>query len=237
MILHVPHSSQETLGYKINNRDRELLRMTDHFTNDLYSCQDAVRVEFGVSRLICDVERFEEDEQESMSRFGMGVCYEKDTEGNPLRVVSAKDKQEIIQKHYRPHHELLRDAVKKELETKDSSLIVDCHSFPDTPYYFNSDYGKKRPDVCIGADEFHTSKELALKVKKFFLKKGYWVEINSPYSGSMVPLDYYRKNKNVESIMIELNRKLYVDEEGFKIENYDELKRDVSELLNILESF
>ena len=34
--------------------------------------------------------------------------------------------------------------------------------------------------------------------------------------------------------MIEVNRKLYMDDEGFKIEYYDDLKKELSALLDIL---
>jgi N-formylglutamate amidohydrolase len=37
------------------------------------------------------------------------------------------------------------------------------------------------------------------------------VKINSPYSGTIIPLKYYQKDKRVKSIMIEINRNLYMD--------------------------
>jgi len=231
MILHIPHSSTNTLDYILSNKEQEILRMTDHFTDDLYTCRDASRVVFGLSRLICDVERFENDNEESMSRFGMGVCYTKNTEGKKLRDVTAKDKKYIIENYYRVHHKQLSDEVDKELEEDGNTLIVDCHSFPDKSYYFNSDFNENRPDICIGTDEFHTPKILIEKVKSFFLSKGYYVQVNSPYSGSMVPLKHYKKNKNVSSIMIEINRKLYMYEDGFKTEHYHDLKKEITELL------
>jgi len=234
MILHIPHSSTQTLDYTLNNKNREILRMTDWYTDDLYQCKDATSIKFGLSRLICDVERFENDKEEYMSRFGMGVCYKKDTEGNILRKVTFKDKINIIKNYYRPHHKKLSDEVEKELKNNNSSLIIDCHSFPDISYYFNSDYNQKRPDICIGTDDYHTPKELLQKIKVYFLAKGYVVQVNAPYTGTIVPLKYYKRDKRVSSIMIELNRKLYIDENGFKTEHYDILKDEISELLCLL---
>ncbi len=231
MILHIPHASQETLDLELNNRDRELLRMTDHFTDELYTNENATRVVFGLSRLICDVERFEADEQESMSKFGMGVCYTTDTDGEVLRDVTAQEREDIVKNYYYPHHQKLSDAVDKELSEKGSALVIDCHSFPDTPYYFNSDFNKIRPDICIGTDSYHTPKELVEVVKSFFLKKGYKTSVDAPYSGTMVPLKHYKKDKRVNSIMIEINRKLYMDDEGFKTEHFDVLKEELTELL------
>jgi len=41
---------------------------------------------------------------------------------------------------------------------------------------------------------------------------GYTLEINQPYAGSIVPMAFYHKDRRVVSIMIEVNRKLYMDE-------------------------
>jgi N-formylglutamate deformylase len=69
-----------------------------------------------------------------------------------------------------------------------------------------------RPDICIGTDEHHTSKKLTECVVGFFKSKGYSVCINTPYSGSMVPLKYFRSSLKLSTIMIEVNRKLYMNE-------------------------
>jgi len=232
MILHIPHSSTVTLNYNINNKRRELLRMTDHFTDELYSSNDVTEVIFGLSRLVCDVERFSDDALESMSRVGMGVCYTTDTEGEELRVVTQKDKQDIIESYYEPHHKRLSDEVDLELKETGKSLIIDCHSFPNKAYYFNSDFNENRPDICIGTDSFHTPLILTQTIKKFFLQKGYDVRVDSPYCGTMVPMKHYKKDSRVSSIMLEVNRRLYMDEEGFKTEHFKRLQEELSEILN-----
>jgi len=234
MILHIPHSSTNTQEYKLNNQDREIQRMTDHFTDELYHNDQATKIIFNLSRLICDVERFSDDEQESMSKFGMGVCYTKDTQGEKLRDVSKDEKEDILNRYYYPHHKALELAVDRELEQKGEALIVDCHSFPDKSYHFNSDFGKSRPDICIGTDSFHTPKESLQSIKDFFLSKGYNVSVDRPYSGTMVPMKHYKKDKNVHSIMIEINRKLYMDDTGLKNQHFETLKEELSEVLRTL---
>lgn len=234
MILHIPHASTNTLGYNINNKERELLRMTDHFTDELYACKGSKRIVFNVSRLVCDVERFSDDNEEHMSQFGMGVCYTIDTEGKELKTVSKEQKKYILDNYYSPHHQNLTDVVEEELKEQGRALIVDCHSFPDEPYYFNSDYGKKRPDICIGTDSYHTPKEMVQKVKQYFLSKGYDVRVDDPYSGTIVPLKYYKQNKNVHSLMIEVNRKLYMMRSGERTDHFIDLQNELNELLGIL---
>ncbi|MBP9591040.1 MAG: hypothetical protein KBE42_03165 [Steroidobacteraceae bacterium] len=40
--------------------------------------------------------------------------------------------------------------------------MIDCHNFPSVALpYEMADSPNARPDLCIGADDFHTSDELA----------------------------------------------------------------------------
>jgi len=237
MILHIPHASTNTLDLSLADKAQELLRLTDHFTDELYEYKDATSLVFGVSRLICDVERFKDDTQENMSKYGMGVCYTKTTDGEKLRDVSDEQREYLVKNYYDVHHQRLSNEVDGELEQYNASLIVDCHSFPDTTSYFHSDHGKRRPDICLGTDSFHTPKKLLELVKVYFLSKGYEVAVNSPYGGTMVPLKHYKKDERVHSIMIELNRRLYIDEDGYKIEHFNELQSELQEVLKIANSY
>jgi N-formylglutamate amidohydrolase len=56
-------------------------------------------------------------------------------------------------------------------------------------------------------------------LERNFKEIGYSVKINTPFSGSIVPLGFYKKEKKVISVMIEVNRKLYMNEETFKNQN------------------
>ncbi len=232
MILHIPHSSTKIPKNMIFKSDinRELLRMTDWFTDELYHHEDASRVVLHVSRLVCDVERFADDAQESMSKKGMGVCYTCNSYGEPFRDVDIKEKERILEHYYYPHHQKLTDAVNDELHQEGHSLIVDCHSFPNELHAYHTNL--KRPDFCIGSDTFHTPPELVAFAKELLQKKGYEVLVNEPYSGTMVPMKHYGKTKEVASIMIEINRRLYLNEEGKKSSNFEDIQNVVFELLS-----
>lgn len=67
---------------------------------------------------------------------------------------------------------------------------------------------------------------MTLLVKNHFEKNGYSTEINIPYSGTIVPLQLYG-NKNISSIMIEINKKTYMNSK----EDYKKLKETINELL------
>jgi hypothetical protein len=53
---------------------------------------------------------------------------------------------------------------------------------------------------------------LAKATTEFYRKRDYRVKQNAPFSGSIVPLSYYRKEPMVQSIMIEINRSIVHDE-------------------------
>jgi N-formylglutamate amidohydrolase len=56
-------------------------------------------------------------------------------------------------------------------------------------------------------------------------QQGFSVDINKPYAGTLVPLKFYAKDKRVTSIMIEIRRDLYMDEQtGLKNENFENIE-------------
>ena len=223
LILHIPHSSiyfPHRKGFLIsaNQLLKEAEYLGDLHTEELfYPYQQRNRhraVVAGFSRVFCDVERYEDDEVEIMSRFGMGATYTHNDAGEQIRDMSTALREEILSGYYRPHHKKLEQQVEECLDSKEEVLIVDCHSFPSVPFNNSilSFSGEMRPDICIGTDEYHTSKELTGFVVDYFQSKGYSVSINTPYSGSMVPLRFYRSSLKLSTIMIEINRKLYMNE-------------------------
>ena len=94
-----------------------------------------------------------------------------------------------------------------------------------------------RPDICIGTDEFHTPKDLIDFSVDYFQNKGYRVKLNSPYSGTIVPLEYYRNDNRVKSIMVEVNRKLYLRDGGNEqSDEYQKTRKAVQEYIRMLRS-
>ena len=222
IILHIPHSSThipEEYRYQFTLSDDELerenLRITDHFTDDLFSGLQGQykKVVAPVSRLLVDMERFADDEQEPMAIKGVGCIYRTTSTGKPLRhQISDKERQNLMQEYYYPHHEVLTDTVDEILKNSSRCLIIDCHSFPSTPLSYDENQVIPRPDICLGSDRCHTPKELVETAKIVFEKYKLSVEVNTPYSGTMVPIKHYHSDTRVQSLMIEVNRKLYMNE-------------------------
>jgi N-formylglutamate amidohydrolase len=240
LVLHIPHSSTKIplLDGYVSTQDEiqdEIIKLTDWYTDDLFDSETDYKIVTPFSRIFCDVERFADDELEVMSKFGMGVLYEKFDNGNILRVVSPELKQEVLKNYYLVHHELLSKVVKTSLEQTQSCLILDCHSFPSSPLTRAIVRDEIRPNFNIGTDSYHTPKHIIDESINYFKSKGYTLGIDTPYSGSIVPMEYYQKDKRVTSIMLEVNRGLYLKANtNEKSENYNKTKEIVQEYINLL---
>ena len=237
LILHIPHSSVNIPlldGYikdadKINN---ELVKLTDWYTDELFYSETDSMIIAPFSRIFCDVERFDNDEDEIMSKFGMGVLYESFDDGSLLRKVSPDLRSEIIRDYYWKHHNALLEEVNKQLKNDGSCLIVDCHSYPSKPLIRDLDQTTARPDFNIGNDKYHTPQKLIDASIAYFEQKGYSIGVDWPYKGTIVPLEHYQKNKKVHSIMLEVNRELYLNEpSNEKSDRFNEIKEIVKSYL------
>jgi N-formylglutamate amidohydrolase len=231
MILHIPHSSTRipSSATFIKNISDDLFRMTDHRTDELFAFSATSIVRFGYSRLFCDVERFVDNEP--MEQYGHGLCYTKDSFGNPLRNLTSEQRQYIIDNFYTPHHTELSIACNSALSLFDTVVLVDCHSFSDTVLPHESD--TNRPDFCLGTDSFHTPIELVNSIKSVLEDLGYTVAINSPFAGTIVPKIHYQKTEQLKSIMIEVNRKLYMNNNA----DFAKTKSAVDHVLTVINNY
>ena len=143
-IFHIPHSSDLIPAdvrshFSLTDQQlfEELRLMTDWFTSDLFSSavqELGVSIEFPISRLVVDPERFEDDAKEIMIKKGMGVLYTQTSSGTSLRDSSKTIggyRDALLQEYYYPHHAALASAVNSELDEHGRALIIDCHSYPN----------------------------------------------------------------------------------------------------------
>lgn len=68
-----------------------------------------------------------------------------------------------------------------------------------------------RPDICIGTDPFHTPAALVEQLAAACEAVGWSVQVDAPYAGAMVPGRFFRREPRVQSVLIEVNRGLYVE--------------------------
>jgi N-formylglutamate amidohydrolase len=222
-IIHLPHASRaipadvrEAVCLSDSELEAQLDRLTDHYTDELFSAKhpDVIPLVYPVSRFVVDPERFSEDVLEPMAMRGQGAVYTKTVDGLPFRnQLSLDDRNSLMDRFYWPHHNQLDHLAGTALAAHGRALIVDAHSFPSSPLPVDLDQSADRPDICIGSDEFHTPVELVDVIKVMFKDAGFSVGVNNPYCGTLVPNQFYGKDNRVKSVMIEINRRLYLQDE------------------------
>ncbi len=223
LVLHIPHASTKipadlrgTFLLSDQELQAELDRITDHATDLIFqqAFPGVPAVVFPVSRLVVDPERFCDDSEEPMSQVGMGVLYSHGTLRQLIREQpSPPVRQQLLDQYYHPHHKKLTETVDQILEEQNRCLIIDGHSFLSTALPYEINPKATRPDFCLGTDDFRTSPELLEAIEAELLRLGYSTARNEPFSGTIVPLKHYRKDQRVQSLMIEINRKLYLNED------------------------
>lgn len=236
LILHIPHSKMKIpYFHKKHYLDKNIMvhenhLLTDHATDKIFNIKDVDKVIFPYSRIFCDVERYD-DLNEEMYKFGRGFYYTKTDSQLDLRKENEKIKKKVYNKHYLKHHNKLRKLTKKKLNSGlGMAIIIDCHSFTDIPFNTDFDKNSERPDICIGTDSLHTPKWLIDMFTNHFHKEGFDIKINSPYSGTMVPMGL-RNTNNLYSIMIEINRKLYMKDNYYiDIEKVNKLNKIINSI-------
>ena len=212
VVIHVPHASiriqEPFLGSLILTPEEiedELVTATDAYCDELYEHGLGVMVAARWSRLACDVERFRDDAREPCALKGNGLLYISTLRGKAIRRPDPALREQALAEIYDPHHRALTEAVDEALAGQGRCLIIDGHSFGDDAFL-----GPNLPDYCIGTDPYHTPRHFYDTARAYLEAQGYSVAENYPFAGAIVPMKHYAQNKNVISVMIEVNRRLYL---------------------------
>jgi N-formylglutamate amidohydrolase len=207
IILHIPHSSKvipfEYLGdyFDVVELNETLLKLTDTFTDELFSIDGVPKIIFPYSRVFCDVERFLQNEPME-TKYGQGFFYTNSINLKPFRNDINKDV--IRDKYYYPHHSLIRETI----QLMDNPLLIDCHSFSNEIYPCTPFNVIDLPDFIIGHNEKEREKKISTMIYDYLSNLGFKVNINQPYNGSLIA-------DNCDSIMIEINKHLYLSSDYF----------------------
>lgn len=234
-LLHIPHSSSylpDSSRFTQSYVSDEINLLTDWKVDEIFAIKNTKKIIAHFSRIYCDVERLN-DENEPMFQEGAGFYYTKTDDGKGLRDLDQKDKDHIYKNYYLKHQQLLYTISIETINKYGYVSIIDCHSFSSTPLKRELNQDLNRPDICLGVDTFHTPSDMVEEYRSFFKANGLSVAINMPYAGAMVPMKFYQKDKRARSIMIEINKKLYMDEKTltFYPEKIEALRKMMQKLL------
>lgn len=236
LITHIPHAAtqipspwRESIVLSNDELELELLRMTDRYTDELFSTTTTRRGTLFInhlSRLVFDPERFPQDSDEPMSKKGMGAVYLQRHDGSDLRhpEFSEEERSQIIGNLFEPYAMAMADAVDSILQKFGRCVILDGHSFPKSPLPYEDDC-LARPEICIGFDSFHCPNDLVALLRETCSDANLTSAANEPFAGSYVPTRHFGKDERVFSVMIEVRRDLYMNEsDGTRAESFDQAR-------------
>lgn len=233
IILHIPHASS---NFDFAGHDqyapswrKQAEPIIDWYTDELfipYEDNDRIiPIVFDTCRTLVDVERMCNDPLECRE---LGITAYRLLRGKDGgNIVRIDDEEDIrYMKKYLDHQHKLAHL----LVDHPNSLLIDCHSFSSRPTILQPDVSKNQDvDICIGFNEDDTKPNdavLAL-IANHFTDKGYKVSFNVPFSNSKTvetPAKY-------TSIMIEINKAIYMDEDTLeKKETFEKVRKDIISL-------
>src|SRR5688572_4917708 len=98
------------------------------------------------------------------------------------------------------------------------------------------DAGKPRADFCVSDLKSRTASRESMELVVETLKRyGYSVSVNDPYVGNELIARHGAPARGIDSIQIEINKKLFMDTGTFrKTPGFDKLKADIDRLLAVI---
>lgn len=218
VIVNIPHAGLEIPGdipFCLPPEEVEAIarRMADLYTDELIGPAPGVRlVTARTARIVTNTERFADDAKETAAKYGQGAIYVKDYLGRPLRPTpTAEERADLLRRYYYPHHRQLNRLTAESLQKHGTAVLLDLHSYPST-YNMGSGQGNETPDICLGFETGHCKDSMLHRLTAIIEKRGYSYAHNAPFSGALVPSDYFG-DPRVHSYMLEIKRALYMDEQ------------------------
>ena len=153
----------------------------------------------------------------SKVRLGKGLIWRTTDEGLPLydRVLTVAEVQARIQTCWQPYHAAVAEAINQAHARHGYSIHINCHSMPAVSTSNATDFpGLVHADFVVGnRDDTTSSAALAQLVTQHLRGLGYDVAYNHPYKGVELVRRYSHPASHRHSIQLEINRKLYMDEQ------------------------
>jgi N-formylglutamate amidohydrolase len=178
----------------------------------------------------------------SRSLSGRGLIWSGYPPGLPLydRKLPVDEVRQRIERYHAPYHASLQRELNAVHRTFGVVWHVNCHSMPSVSTDMSPEGpGVVRPDITLGDRDGTTcAPAFTAFVRDYFAGRGYSVTINDPYKGAYLLSAYSNPDEARHSLMIELNRRLYMDEETLeKSPGFARLQEELTGLITALAGF
>ena len=197
-------------------------------------CSRAV-VDLNRSRKSIDNDMFndiiiDKQDEKKMISYGLGVFPKIISNKSIFRVkLPVSYAKKMLEEYYDPFHKFLSNQLDFLSKKFGFCYHFDLHTMPSQALK----HFKVKPDIVLG-NNFgkSSSKNLISYTKNSFEKFGLKVEINNPYAGGFITRRYGNPLAGIQTVQIEINRSLYMDEKNLRINNIHYLQKIFSEIFN-----
>ncbi|MFL2812704.1 MAG: N-formylglutamate amidohydrolase [Paracoccaceae bacterium] len=159
-------------------------------------------------------------EKTARNMVGMGVIPRISGNGKAIysKTIIAKDALKRLENFYFPYHSFLSNLLLESKKRLGYAILFDCHSMPSKlNIEFSNSKCNNNPDIILGdLNGTSCSSFLISEVKKVFEKHNFFVTKNHPFSGGYITKKYGNPSNGFHVIQIEINKKLYMDENSIK---------------------
>ena len=175
----------------------------------------------------------------SKVRLGKGLIWRTTDDGLPIyeRRLSVDEVIRRIEQCWKPYHAAVFEAIDAAHAAHGYSIHVNCHSMPAVASSHATNFpGEKHADFVVGDRDGSTaSPALSQLVCAHLSALGYRVAYNHPYKGVELVRRYSDPAAHRHSIQLEINRKLYMNEETLELNaGFDALKAHLRSLVERL---
>jgi N-formylglutamate deformylase len=175
------------------------------------------------------------------SRLGHGLIWSK-ARKQPIydRKLWVAEVENRIGSYYQPYHQALSRQIETAYERFGGVWHLNLHSMPYNSYeVLEIETDKELADFVLGDRDGSTcDPELIDMIETFLLQRGYSVARNDPFKGVALIERMGRPSENRHSLQIEINRKLYMNEDTYeKNEGFASLQNNLTYLCTHVAEF
>ena len=173
---------------------------------------------------------------------GIGLVWRMLDTGEAIytRKLTVAEVQKRIARCYAPYHKAVRDAINGAHKHYGAVWHVNCHSMPAMSSVISEEGpGVARADFVLGDRDGSTCAPAFTHFVAATLRAmGYAVRINDPYKGVELVRAYSDPAEHKHSLQIEVNRKLYMDEDSRERNSgFLKLQADLTRLISAISQF
>jgi N-formylglutamate deformylase len=172
-------------------------------------------------------------------RLGKGLIWRATDDGLPLyqRKLSVAEGEARIANCWKPYHAAVAAAINAAHARHGYCIHLNCHSMPAVASQFATGFpGEAHAEFVVGDRDGSTAHPaLSQLVCEHLRGLGYDVAYNHPYKGVELVRRYSQPSAQRHSLQIEINRKLYMNEETLEMtEGFNALQASLKSLVKLL---